>query len=78
MFVEAQENQEQPLPNLTVGDDDYLTTRDKKQGDRQDKTGPYDGYYDPRNVKEPFNFRDDRNLNNYPGNDGFGNGYSGY
>ncbi|MEQ8221575.1 MAG: hypothetical protein ABRQ37_04685 [Candidatus Eremiobacterota bacterium] len=74
--VEAQETKEQPLPNLTVSDDDYMSTRTKIQGNSQNN--PYDGYYDPARAHESFNFRSDRNVNNYPGNNESGNGYSGY
>lgn len=76
VLIEAQETKEQPLPNLTVSDDDYLSTRNKIQGNSQ--SNPYDGYYDPATTHESFNFRTDKNVNNYPGNNDPGNGYSGY
>jgi len=74
--VKAQETKVQPLPNLTVSDDDYMSTRTKIQGNSQ--SNPYDGYYEPTRAHESFNFRSDRNVNNYPGNSEAGNGYSGY
>ncbi len=76
VMIKAQETKEQPLPNLTVSDDDYMTTRTRIQGNSQDN--PYDGYYDPAKTRESFNFRTDKNVNNYPGNNEAGNGYSGY
>ncbi len=74
--VKSQETKEQPLPNLTVSDEDYMSTRTKIQGNTQ--SNPYDGYYDPARTHGSFNFRSDKNVNNYPGNNEGGNGYSGY
>ncbi|MEQ8187790.1 MAG: hypothetical protein ABRQ39_07425 [Candidatus Eremiobacterota bacterium] len=75
VLIEAQETKEQPLPNLTVSDDDYMSTRNKSQGNN---SNPYDGYYDPATTQGTFNFRTDKHVNNYPGNNVPGDGYSGY